>query len=194
MKELSLHLLDLAENSVSANAHRITICVEERLPDDRLLLEIYDDGVGMSPEMLAVVQDPFITSRTTRRVGLGIPLLKAAAEMCEGTFEIDSTPGAGTRVRTSFQHSHIDRMPVGDLAGTFMTLLISHPEVNWRFVYSKTTAAGFPPLCFDFDDLLVKQTLDEIPLTEPAVLTYLSTLIKSGVQNVASGRAELLLN
>lgn len=194
MRELSLHLLDLAENSVSANASRITIRVEELLSEDRLLLEISDDGNGMSPEILAIIQDPFVTSRTTRRVGLGIPLLKAAAEMCAGDFEIDSMPGVGTNIRTSFQYSHIDRMPLGDLAGTFLTLLISHPEVSWRFVYTKSAVTGIPPCCFDFDDIPIKQTLDGVPLTDPAVLAYLSTLIKSGVQNVALGRTESQLN
>ena len=194
MRELSLHLLDLAENSVSANASWITIRVEEPLPEDRLLLEIGDDGSGMSPEILAIIQDPFVTSRTTRRVGLGIPLLKAAAEMCAGTFEIDSMPGVGTHIRTSFQNSHIDRMPLGDLAGTFLTLLISHSEVSWWFVYAKSIGAGLPLYCFDFDDIPVKQTLEGIPLTDPTVLAYLSDMIKSGVQNVALGRAEPQLN
>ncbi len=128
MRELALHLLDIAENSISAGAQNICIRVEEDLHNDRLRMSVEDDGRGMDAEMVARVVDPFVTSRTTRKVGLGIPLLKAAAEGCEGGLMIESQPGKGTLVSVDFQHSHIDRMPLGNLAGTLLTLEIGHPS------------------------------------------------------------------
>jgi len=118
MREIVLHLLDLAENSVTAGARAITISVCEDLVADRLTARIEDDGRGMDEETVRKVSDPFFTSRTTRKVGLGIPLLKEAAEACNGKMEIWSKPGAGTQIEASFQHSHIDRMR-GNLATFF---------------------------------------------------------------------------
>ena len=128
MRELALHLLDIAQNSVSAHARNITISVEEDSRADRLRCSVIDDGVGMDAETVQLVTDPFVTSRVTRNVGLGIPLLKAAAEACEGGMWIHSTPGIGTRIDVEFQHSHIDRMPLGDLAETFLTLVVGCPD------------------------------------------------------------------
>jgi anti-sigma regulatory factor (Ser/Thr protein kinase) len=181
MRELALHLLDIAENAVSANADRVEIDVQEDSAADRLRLAVTDNGAGMSPEMVARVIDPFVTSRTTRKVGLGIPLLKAAAESCGGGLQIQSEPGAGTRVAVEFQHSHIDRMPLGSLPDTFLTLLVGSPEVHWIFRY---TVDG---RTFEFDDQPVKAALDGLPLSEPAVLRYLRDALESGI---AEARAE----
>ncbi|MBN1317319.1 MAG: sensor histidine kinase, partial [Anaerolineales bacterium] len=133
MRELSLHILDLAENSVSAGADKVRILVHEDMHADRLIIAVQDNGRGMDEASLAQVCDPFFTSRTTRKVGLGIPFLKAAAESCQGIFIIESTPGKGTHVKAEFKHSHIDRMPLGDLAGTLLTLLVSFPDTHWIF-------------------------------------------------------------
>ena len=127
MRELALHILDLVENSVSAQAQNISICVVEDYAADRLSISVQDDGRGMDADTVAKVIDPFVTSRTTRKVGLGIPLLKAAAEMCEGTLTIDSKLGSGTLIAVDIQLSHIDRMPLGDLAETYLSLLVAHP-------------------------------------------------------------------
>src|SRR5690606_20906768 len=131
-----LHILDIAENSVSAKADTIQIEVEEDHAADRLRISIIDNGAGMSPEMAARVIDPFTTSRTTRKVGLGIPLLKAAAESCEGGLTLQSILGQGTCVKVEFQHSHIDRMPLGNLTSTLLTLVVGSPEVHWIFRYT----------------------------------------------------------
>jgi len=112
VRELALHLLDIAQNSVAAQARNITISVIENTSADRLHLAVEDDGFGMNAETIQRVVDPFVTSRTTRSVGLGIPLLKAAAESCEGFLEIKSQVGVGTRVDVEFRRSHIDRMPL----------------------------------------------------------------------------------
>jgi hypothetical protein len=179
MREIVLHLLDLAENSVSAGAHVITISVVEDLPADRLTARIEDDGRGMDAETVRKVTDPFFTSRTTRKVGLGIPLLKEAAEACNGSLEIRSKPGAGTQIEASFQHSHIDRMPLGNLATVFLELLVGHPEIHWIFRY--TARSQSCQETYEFNDEPVKQILAEVPLTHPDVLAYLRETLEEGL-------------
>ncbi len=178
MRELALHLLDIAENSVSAQARRVEIGVEEDLQRDRLRLWVKDDGRGMDEDMVARVTDPFVTSRTTRKVGLGIPLLKAAAESCNGHLRIHSAVGHGTCLEAEFQRSHIDRMPLGDLAGTLYTLVVGWPEVRWILRYSVGESK------FDFDSEPIKQALGDVPLTEPAVLAFIRESLQRGVADV----------
>src|SRR5512133_2151669 len=137
-------------------------------------MSVEDNGMGMSAEMVARVIDPFVTSRTTRKVGLGIPLLKAAAESCQGGLTIQSAPGMGTCVEITFQLSHIDRMPLGNLTSTMLTLIVGSPEVHWLFHY---TVDG---KTFTFDDQPVKEVLDDIPLSDPTVLTYLREQFDEG--------------
>ena len=180
MRELALHLLDIAENSISARAKRIDLGVEEDTRQDVLRMYVQDDGIGMDEQMVARVVDPFVTSRTTRKVGLGIPLLKAAAEACNGSLKITSTPGKGTRVDVTFQRSHIDRMPLGDIAATIFSLVIGSPQVNWVFRYRVDGEEFF------FDDALIKAELDGVPMTEPGILTFIRQMIYEGVADVQS--------
>jgi anti-sigma regulatory factor (Ser/Thr protein kinase) len=178
LRELALHLLDIIENSISAGASRVIVTIEEDLLADTLSMCIEDNGKGMDAEMVSRVIDPFVTSRTTRKVGLGIPLLKAAAEDCNGSLTIDSTPGAGTKVSVKFQHSHIDRMPLGDLPGTFLGLVVGSPDVQWiiRYTFNQAT--------FEFDNQPILEELEGIPLTEPAVLQYLRTTLEDGFSSI----------
>lgn len=178
MRELALHLMDIAENSVAAQAKTVHLDVEEETSADRLWMCVRDDGRGMDAEMVRRVVDPFVTSRTTRKVGLGIPLLKAAAEACNGFLEIQSQPGVGTELQVQFQRSHIDRMPLGDIAATMIALLVAHPEIHWIFRYKVDGAE------FLFDDAPVKEVLGDMPLTEPDILAYLRETIESGVREV----------
>jgi anti-sigma regulatory factor (Ser/Thr protein kinase) len=178
LREIALHLLDIVENSVAAGAKAVEISVEEALQDDRLKLVVEDDGKGMDQELLARVTDPFVTSRTTRKVGLGIPLLKAAAEACQGQMHLTSTPGKGTHLEVEFQRSHIDRMPLGDLAGTWLTLTVAFPKIKWLFRYR---AAGTE---FRFDSEPITRELGEISLTEPSILAFIRELLQEGVDNV----------
>ena len=171
MRELSLHILDIAENSVSAGSNRVEISVIEDLINDRLSIAISDNGKGMDAETVKHVLDPFVTSRTTRKVGLGLPLLKAAAEGCNGDLTIESELGVGTKVLVSFQHSHIDRMPLGDLTETLETLLLGSPEVNWVFQYQVNDEIFF------MDDLELKKELDGISITEPGVMRIIRKMI-----------------
>lgn len=178
MRELALHLLDIAENSVSAKASVIQICVEEDHIADRLRLRVIDNGAGMSEEMVARVVDPFVTSRTTRKVGLGIPLLKAAAEACKGGLTIQSELGKGTCVSVEFQLSHIDRMPLGDITSTILTLVIGSPEVHWIFHY---TVDG---QVYEFDNQPVNEALEDIPMSDPMVMGYLRNTLREGIDGV----------
>ncbi|HWQ45797.1 MAG TPA: ATP-binding protein [Longilinea sp.] len=177
MKELSLHLLDIAQNSVAAGATTVRIRVEEDSSKDRLDMVVTDNGKGMDAETVAKVTNPFYTTRTTRKVGLGIPLLKEAAEACNGMLEIQSEPGKGATLRVSFQRSHIDRMPLGDLSGTFLTLLIGEPEINWIFEYQVNSEV------FQFDSAPIIQELGGVPLTDPTILSFLRELLETGVRN-----------
>lgn len=184
MREISLHLLDIAENSIAAGAKTVELRVHEDLAGDRLWASVRDDGRGMDADTVARVIDPFVTSRSTRKVGLGIPLLKAAAEACNGSLTIDSQPGRGTTVNVVFQHSHIDRMPLGDITGTFLTLLVANPGIHWWFRYSVTFPEDNGCYQFDFDDQPVKEQLGGLPLSEPEVLSYLRNYIEEGVAEV----------
>jgi len=183
MRELSLHLLDIAENSVAAGATHIIISVEEKTKADSIRLIVKDDGKGMNAETVKQVLDPFFTSRTTRKVGLGLPLLKEAAEGCEGALTLASQPGEGTVVEVVFKRSHIDRMPLGDLGTTFLNLLIAYPHVHWHFSHQVDERK------FDLDDGEIKQELEGVSLTEPAILSFLRGYIETGLAEVVSNLA-----
>ena len=145
MQDLSLHILDIVENSIAASATWIKISLVEDTHKDVLLLEIQDNGKGMDAEAQAQALDPFYTTRTTRRVGLGLPLLAQAAQQCEGKLEIDSEPGRGTRIKAVFQLNHPDLKPLGDIAETLRTILVGHPDLDLQFEYKVDAerVAGF---------------------------------------------------
>jgi anti-sigma regulatory factor (Ser/Thr protein kinase) len=178
LKELSLHILDIAENSVNAGSTKIEISVVENLYKDELVITIKDNGRGMDPEKLKNIADPFITSRTTRKVGLGLPFLKAAAEACDGRMEINSKLGVGTEVTVKFRLSHIDRMPLGDLKSTWLNLLVGYPNVNWVLLYRKNDRS------FLLDDQPIKELLKEIPMSDPQVIRYLKNEMENGFESV----------
>jgi anti-sigma regulatory factor (Ser/Thr protein kinase) len=190
MREIALHLLDIAENSVAAGARNISIQVSEDLAHDRLTASVQDDGKGMDAKTVRLVVDPFVTSRTTRKVGLGIPLLKEAAEACNGSLSIQSTLGKGTRLDVDFQRSHIDRMPLGDLAGTILTLVVAYPQVHWIFGYKSIQMDGSPRKEYEFDDQPIKEELVDIPLCEPDVLAFLRGTLEEGVAEVQESYRE----
>ena len=135
MEELSLNILDIAQNSVRANATRVDITVAELPAEDRLVITINDNGCGMTPEQVAHVEGPFYTTRTTRKVGLGVPFFKMAALMTGGDFSIQSQVGKGTRVRAVFGLTHIDRMPLGNMADTMCILMGCNEQINFSFTY-----------------------------------------------------------
>ena len=137
MEDLSLHILDIAENSIAAGARTVSIAVLEDGSADLLSLEIADDGKGMSPGDLEKAADPFFTTRTTRRIGLGLALLREAAVAANGTTHISSAPGAGTTVRATFQMSHIDRKPLGQMADTILALIATPGEFDILYTHTR---------------------------------------------------------
>jgi len=137
MEDLSLHILDIAENSISGSAKTIEIRIDEDRTKDLLTIEIKDDGKGMDGQTLQKALDPFFTTRTTRRVGLGLPLLAQSARESGGEIELHSEPGRGTIVKATFVHSHVDRRPMGDIDETIRTLVAGHPEIE--FLYEHKT-------------------------------------------------------
>ena len=167
MKELSLHLLDVAQNSVSAEAS----CIDLKLEEDTQCsyrLVIADNGRGMSPEFLAQVTDPFTTTRTTRKVGLGLSLLRMTAEQTGGTLEIESQVGIGTTVTALFHGSHIDCPPLGDLSGTVALLIQGAPDVEWT--WHRTTPKG----SYLLDTRELREILGpDVPLSEPSVTLWI---------------------
>ena len=183
MKEIALHILDIAENSIAAQATAIEILIEDDAVRNRLRVSIRDDGQGMDPATLQAIGDPFVTSRTTRVAGLGVPLLKAAAEACNGCLTVQSAPAGGTALSAEFQRDHIDRMPLGDLAGTLLGLVVGRPGVDWRFRYR--TAAG----SFSFDTVSIRQALGELPLSDPAILRWLRQTLEQGIREAEKGPA-----
>lgn len=182
MKEISLNILDVVGNSVKAKADRIDIIITESVKRDVLELTIKDDGCGMAPEFLERVTDPFTTTRTTRKVGLGLPLLKMAAEGCNGTFAITSEVGKGTEVKTTFQLSHLDRMPLGNMAETMSVLIGMNDKI--RYVYTHTTDED----SFVVDTKEIQDTLgEEIPLSTPEILVWIQDFVKENLENIKGG-------
>jgi len=132
-----LHILDVVENSIDAGATKIEIEICENLGEDVLKIEITDNGKGMNKMMREEVLNPFFTTKTVRRVGLGLSLFKEAANMANGDLVIQSAVGRGTRVEATFQHSHIDRKPIGDMTKTIKALVIGHPEIRMKYLHEK---------------------------------------------------------
>ena len=133
MRELSLNVMDIAQNSISAGASLITIQVVEDVPGDLLSISVTDNGCGMTKEQVEHVIDPFYTTRTTRSVGLGVPLFKMEAEMTGGSFVIDSEKGKGTTLTASFKPSSVDMIPLGDISGTVQLLISCNPDRDFLF-------------------------------------------------------------
>ena len=186
-RELSQHLLDIFENGAKAGATLITLNIVEDFAADRLLLEVRDNGSGMDAEMVRRVADPWVTTRTTRKVGLGIPFLKQAAEMCGGEFGIESEPGVGTRTWATFQHSHIDRPPLGDLVGTVLCMIVGFPTLEVLFQHTVHTADG-ETREFTLDTRELRAVLGEdLPLSDPEVLGFLRETLTEGEAHLRAG-------
>ncbi len=178
MRELAQHMTDLIENSIRAGARRVDVEVEEDHRADRLMIRVSDDGKGMSREMAERAVDPFCTTRDCRRVGLGLPLLSATAERCGGSLEIASELGRGTRVTALMRSAHIDRPPLGDLRATLLTAVVGHPDAAIRYRHS------VDGLTFQLDGLLLREELEGVPLSHPAILRWLERYITDGLANL----------
>jgi hypothetical protein len=178
MTELSLHILDIIQNSVRANASRVELVIEEIPEKDTYTITITDNGDGMEQEVLQQVLDPFFTTRTTRKVGLGLSLFKQNAELTGGSFSIESEPGKGCKTQAVFGLSSIDRQPLGDIAGTMTLLIGANPAI--RFLYTHIT----PLSSFEFDTKEVKEELGKVPINHPDILKALNELIEENLEMI----------
>jgi hypothetical protein len=166
------------ENSLAAGSRRVEIRIEEDIPADRMVIEIIDDGCGMDEERARRALDPFFTTKTVRRVGLGLPLLEEACRLSNGELRIQSFPEKGTTVRATFQHSHIDRKPLGNMRDTLITLMTGHPQLDLLYEHRKGGKI------FSLDTREIKADLGEIPLDAPQVVAALRGLIQSGLEDL----------
>ena len=171
MRELSLNVLDIAQNSIAAGASLTRIVVEENTVEKTLLIGIYDNGKGMTEEQVRNVQDPFYTTRTTRKVGMGIPLFKMAAEQTGGSFSIESQKGVGTRVEARFKTDSIDFTPLGDMSSTITTIVCMNEDKDFIYIRSIDDEK------FEFSSADIKTVLDGVPLSEPSVMSWVEGYI-----------------
>ena len=178
MLELALHVLDAMQNSVEAGADRLELSIQEDLENDRMVIELKDNGQGMAPELAQRVLDPFVTTRKTRHVGLGLPLFATAARRCDGDLQIQSEPGKGTQVTALFRHSHWDRPPLGDVPSALLAILLAQRPVD--VVY--THRVGNREFCFDSSE--VRQELGDIPLSSMRVRSWILETLYEGEKSL----------
>ncbi len=172
MRDISLHILDIVQNSLAAEARRVWITVFEDSVKDRLTVVIKDDGNGMDQETVRKVVDPFYTTRKTRKVGLGLPLLQANTEACEGNLKIISAPGEGTTIEAVFRLTHIDRPPLGDMAATLVSLFSGSPDVDFFYCHQYNEKS------FQCSTLEIKEELGGLAINHPEVLAWLKEYLE----------------
>lgn len=182
MQELSLHILDLLQNSVEAGAKKITLVVKDAPEEDELSIVVTDNGCGMTAEQCAKVISPFYTVRKTRRVGLGLAFLEMAVTQCGGQLRVESSPGYGTEIIATFSHSHPDRQPIGDISGTIVSALMGETDLIFEYLHiyknkkvriSSLKFGGFLGISFRFDN--------------PEHLSLLEKYIREQLQTIYGG-------
>ncbi|MBQ2093732.1 MAG: ATP-binding protein [Ruminococcus sp.] len=181
MRELSLNVMDVAQNSVRAEASLVTITVEESDKNDSLSISIEDNGCGMTEEQVSQVIDPFFTTRTTRKVGLGVPLFKLSAEQTGGSFEIRSKLGEGTVTTARYVKSHVDMTPLGDINSTVEILIRCNPQID--FVFTRTNDNG----SFTLDTRELRAVLEGVSLDTPDVTEWIRQYLEEQTQILFGG-------
>lgn len=176
LEDLSHHILDIGENSMRGGASSVTVSVEELIKDGWLRFSVVDDGRGMDEETCRKVVDPFYTTRTTRKVGLGIPFLRQSAELCEGEFKLESTLGEGTSVLATFRYDSIDRPPLGDIPSSVMTLLVEAPRIRWIYRHVVDERS------FEMDSVQLWEILGEPEaLADPSIALWLKDYLGENI-------------
>jgi hypothetical protein len=178
--ELSLHILDIVENSTRAGAKTVYITIIEDTVTNILSMEIRDDGMGMTEETIQKVKDPFFTTKTVRNVGLGLPMLTQAAERTEGRLIIESKRGEGTRVAADFKLHHIDRQPLGDISGTLVTLIAGNHDVDFIYTHHHDGRK------YILDTRDIKNEIEDIPINHVDVLNFIRTHIVEGLKEIGA--------
>jgi hypothetical protein len=181
LEELALHLLDVMQNSIEARATRLDLTISEAEPGDWVEIELVDNGRGMDAATQAAVFDPFFTSRKTRRVGLGLPLMRATAEATGGYVTLTSELGAGATLRARFGQSHIDCPPLGDLATTLTSVICGHPELDVHYCHTKGQRS------FGLTSSALRGRLGDVPLGSPAVFAWLKDYLHQEIAELRGG-------
>jgi hypothetical protein len=184
MRELSLHILDIIENSRRAGSDLIKIKISEMPDEDLLKIFIEDNGSGISEEKLDKIDDPFITSRTTREVGLGISLFKSAAESCNGNLNIRSKIGEGTKVEANFDYHHIDRAPLGDITTTISNFIAANGD-NVDLIYKHQ----YEDKNFSFNTREIKSELDDVSIQSRQIIAWIREYIGENLEEIRGGEA-----
>jgi anti-sigma regulatory factor (Ser/Thr protein kinase) len=179
MEDLAMHLLEILINSVSAGAKNIILKVFEKTDEDTIEMIVKDDGKGMDQADAERFVDPFHTTRTTRSIGLGLSFLKGLADMCHGSFSIQSQKGVGTEIHCSVQRSFIDTPPIGDMGQTIMSVIQANENIHLRFEY----ALDKKEFVFDTED--IKKQLEGVSLLEPDILLWIHDYINSGITSLS---------
>lgn len=182
MTEISLNVLDVAQNSIRASATRIIVDIKVSHKEDSLKVLISDNGCGMTYNQLAHVDDPFYSTRTTRTIGLGVPFFKSGAEMTGGTFSIDSEVGKGTEVTAVFVLSHIDRMPLGDITSTMLSLITCNENIDFIYTYSVDERS------FTLDTRELREILGDISFQEHDVFNYIKEYLQEHKDDIDQGK------
>jgi len=178
MNNISMHILDIVQNSISAKATFIEIRINENIKNNVLNILIKDNGVGMDDDFLAEVTDPYKTTRTTRKVGMGIPLLKHSAEQSNGYIKVHSVKEIGTTIQATFQHDHIDRPPLGDCAGIIVLLVAANPDVDFKYIHCVNNNK------YVFDTREVKEILDDVRINDPKIRGMLKEMITENLNEI----------
>ncbi len=178
MKEIALNILDITRNSVRAGAKKIRIEIRESDQSNSLVIRIIDDGHGIDKDMLPVIDDPFTTSRSTRKVGMGIPLMKYHAELTGGHLEIESERGRGTVLQAEFVKDHLDRQPVGDICGIIKLLLISEKDIDFEYFHSTDTGQ------YELSTKEAKKVLEMDDLTNPGLAADIADMLKENLIDI----------
>jgi anti-sigma regulatory factor (Ser/Thr protein kinase) len=181
MRELSLNILDIAQNSISAGASLTEIVVNENTKEKTLLIGIYDNGCGMTEEQVKSVIDPFFTTRTTRKVGMGIPLFKMSCEQTGGKFTIESEKGVGTKINALYKTDSIDFTPLGDIASTIVTIVSMNADKEFLF------RRVLDDKEFIFSTVEIKKILDGVPLSEPSVMNWIEEYLNEQYNELLKG-------
>ena len=178
-----MHVLDAMQNSVDAGADRLELSIQEDREQDRMTIQLNDNGKGMARELVEKVLDPFVTTRKTRHVGLGLPLFAAAARRCDGDFRVESTPGEGTRLTAVFRYSHWDRAPLGDMPSALLAILLSEHPVDVLYTHRVGSRQ------FSFDSSEIRQELGDLPLSLPPVRAWMLQTLQEGERGLRDSEA-----
>lgn len=180
MREISLHIMDIVQNSIEAGATFITISIEENTADNYIHITVKDNGFGIEPELVVKIKDPFITSRKTRRVGLGISLFEALCKRCEGELTVESIKNSGTEVNAFMKYNHIDRAPIGRVEDTVVSfLLLKGVDILYKHIFNKNE--------FMFDSREIKKIVGG-ELSDLNIINWIKEYISEGIENIGAVR------